>query len=410
MPKKKVIFYTDCFVFAGCEKAIYEIMNSEIFCSEFQYLLVYRYSKEYENAINSFSSIFRIKNKTGVRLIDVNSWNLYWERNIKNIHLFKILRKVSNIIFRIISPIVFVYDFIILYFLFFKEKADIVHINNGGYPGSLSCNAAVLAAKCATVNRIILSVHNIAAPVRGVIDKGVDFLVSKSISIVICASDASKLSLINRRNFDKNKIAKIYYGIRLPDSNMAINKNQLIDLSVDGNYISMVARFEERKGHRIAIYAMKKLLKNYPEYAKLKLLFIGEGPLMKELNSLVASEGLAQNILFMGQRSDCLEYIGRSIFLIHPSVAYESLPYSIIEAMSMGIPSIGTNIAGIPEEIENNITGILIPAGDMESLVQAMRDLLSDYQKRIKMGIAAKKKYHELFWVNEMVKNYMKIY
>ena len=78
--------------------------------------------------------------------------------------------------------------------------------------------------------------------------------------------------------------------------------------------------------------------------------------------------------------------------------------------MSLGIPAIGTDVGGIPEEIENGITGIIVPPKDVDSLVNAMLLLLSDEKIRLKMGKNAKKRFEDLFTIEKMTEKYIKLY
>jgi len=178
----------------------------------------------------------------------------------------------------------------------------------------------------------------------------------------------------------------------------------------NGQRITMVARFEERKGHRHVLLALKNLITEHPEYVNLKLLLFGDGPLLQTIKNLALAVGIEENVVFLGHRNDRISYVVSSLFLVNPSLGYESLPYSILEAMSVGVPAIGTNVGGIPEEIENGVTGIIVPAADIGALSRAMFILLSNNEKRIKMGTAAKERFKELFTADRMVESYMSLY
>lgn len=172
----------------------------------------------------------------------------------------------------------------------------------------------------------------------------------------------------------------------------------------------MVARFEERKGHNIAILAFKKLILENPQFINYQLFLIGGGHLLEKVKEFSVSQRLDKNVVFLGQRNDYLDFVVSSLFLINPSLEGEDLPYIILEAMAQGVPVIGTDVAGIPEEIENGKTGIIVPPKNPEALNQAMLNLLSDSKKRIEMGIAAKMRFEQLFTLDRMVKNYTALY
>jgi glycosyltransferase involved in cell wall biosynthesis len=142
----------------------------------------------------------------------------------------------------------------------------------------------------------------------------------------------------------------------------------------------------------------------------LKLIFLGTGPLLKKMQRFVFRQGLEKNIDFLGYRSECINYIANSSFLLNPSLELESLPYSILEAMSVGVPAIGTNVGGIPEEIEDGVTGIIVAAGDTEKLVQAMLTLIKDSRKRQEMGEASRRRFADSFTLDKMLDNYLQLY
>lgn len=400
MPKRRIIFYTDCFILGGCERAILDLIASQRFCEEYDYLLSYRFSKDYQAGMRTLAYDIPKENIRKVYLPDIHSWHYGLEKNIANSFLRNSLKKLESLLFRILMPVLFLYEFVYFLFLFHRSKADAVHINNGGYPGALSCCIASLAAKCIGYKQIFFSVHNMAKRNKFIYDAFIDFCVKRSRPILVTASLATAEALVNNRGFDKSKIVNIYYGTKEP----AV-KN--IDKKM---HISMVGRFEERKGHRYAILAFKKLLSEHREYKDLKFLLMGEGPLLIKMKNLVAAEKIQGNVEFLGHVNKCIEYVASSLFLINPSLNYESLPYSILEAMSVGTPVIGTAVAGIPEEIKDGITGIIVPPADIPSIYKAMFALLSDSEKRISMGIEAKQRFLNLFTLDRMIKDYMRLY
>lgn len=409
--KKRVVFYTDCYIFGGCEKPIFEVLSSSEFRSKFDYLLIYRDSQEYKKGLSLFFPSCLEKEVKAVKFFDLNTFFIYLERVITNQELLRIIKKIARILFYFFAPFIMIYEFLYFFFLFLREKADIVHINNGGYPGALGCLMATIAAKSAGKKNILFSVNNMAFKKKSIFDFFIDPLISISVTLFVTASKATSLILSANRDFDKRYIINIYYGLResrdkkdspLPEDNLSLHDKN--------NSICMVARFEERKGHRCAILAFGKIIRNYPEFSWLKLFLVGDGPLLEEMKNLALTEGLENNVFFLGYRDNPTDYIAASLFLINPSLENEDLPYSIIEAMSIGIPAIATNVAGIPEEIEDGISGIIIEPGDIEALSQAMLSLLVNKELRLKMGIAAKSRFLELFTIERMIENYIKLY
>lgn len=365
-------------------------MTSGKFLDQYDYLLFYRDTSGYREGARSAYPEFPRMNAKGIYFPDLNPY-------ARHSKLMKMIRKLYY-------PFIALYELVVLYFLFLKEKTDIVHINNGGYPGAASCRMAAIAARLAGKRNIVFSVNNMAEARTGFSEIFVDFFVHKNVSIFVTGSKASKAALENNRGFRGEKITNIYHGINtdfLPQRNA--------DNSGNG-YAVMVARFEERKGHKYAVMAFKKLLHENRELSGVKLIFLGEGPIFGEVKEFVSKEGLDENIVFLGHRNDRIDYVSKSLFLLLPSSGYEDLPFAILEAMATGIPAIGTNVAGIPEEIENGVTGIVVPPNDTQALAEAMRVMFSDSNKRDRMGAAAKARFNSLFTVDKMVNNYLALY
>jgi len=121
------------------------------------------------------------------------------------------------------------------------------------------------------------------------------------------------------------------------------------------------------------------------------LLICGDGPEGNNLHKLVRDLGLSERIYFTGRRNrrDTLALIaGCDIFVLNS--AYEGLPHVLLEAMSLGLPVIGTSVGGIPELVRNDTTGILIKAGDTEGLRLAILRLIAAPQVLKKMRENAK--------------------
>jgi glycosyltransferase involved in cell wall biosynthesis len=88
----------------------------------------------------------------------------------------------------------------------------------------------------------------------------------------------------------------------------------------------------------------------------------------------------------------------------------ESFCLGILEAMCFGVPSVSTAVGGIPEVIEDGVTGLLVPFGDAEALAQAAGNLLADPALRERMGAAARTRAGQLFSSDRIVTRYLDLY
>jgi glycosyltransferase involved in cell wall biosynthesis len=399
-PKDKIIFYTDCFIYGGCEKTLFNLIGSQAFKERFDYHLIYRSSRAYRQGLHSHGIKLSPQNVTAVHFPDKTTWAFFLEHWLKNQISLRLVKALIMIMLDLLKPLFFVYELLGLSALFARIPAQIVHVNNGGYPGALSCLAAVVAAKLVGKRQVILTVNNIALKPRGVVERVIDLFVKRSLDIAVTGSQAAAAALRDNRGFCDQQIVSIHHGIKPP---------QLVVSKRCRNMV-MIARFERRKGHSNVLLAFKRLLNQRPEYANVRLVLIGSGPLLDNIKALAQAEDLTANVDFLGHRHDYLDYLANSLLLLNPSTGSEDFPYIIVEAMSLGIPVVGTYVAGIPEQIEDQVSGLLVPAGDIAALSTAMQTLLSQEQLLVKMGAAAKQRFDRLFTLDVMIKKYCNLY
>lgn len=145
------------------------------------------------------------------------------------------------------------------------------------------------------------------------------------------------------------------------------------------------------------------------EDTRLRLLLVGDGPLRSRLEEMAGHLDLADRVRFLGIRTDVPEILAASdVFVL--SSHYEGNPLSVMEAMAAGKPVVATAVGGVPELVEDGVSGILVPPGDMESLATALKVLAADVDLRQHLGQAALSRAQERFDVSTMVRGYEALY
>jgi glycosyltransferase involved in cell wall biosynthesis len=148
-----------------------------------------------------------------------------------------------------------------------------------------------------------------------------------------------------------------------------------------------VGRLSEQKGHLLLIEAASKLTAQGKSF---KLVLVGDGELRSRLEALIQKYQLQGTIEITGwaDTAQVQQQILAARALVLPSFA-EGLPVVIMEALALGRPVLSTYVAGIPELVEPETCGWLIPAGSVEALANAMAVLLErPIQELEKMGQA----------------------
>jgi glycosyltransferase involved in cell wall biosynthesis len=193
--------------------------------------------------------------------------------------------------------------------------------------------------------------------------------------------------LISPSQFLKNKLTQ--YG--WPEDKIRHIRNfldlrQLKPRYSRGKYLLYIGRLSEEKGIQSLIMAFSGLAN-----PRIGLKITGDGPLRHTLESMVQDN---PNIDFTGylKGKSLQEVTSNALAVVIPSLCYENAPLSVLEAMAFGKPVIGARIGGIPEMIQENITGFLFKSGDSESMKQVLDRIISMPDDKIEsMGIAARK-------------------
>jgi glycosyltransferase involved in cell wall biosynthesis len=150
----------------------------------------------------------------------------------------------------------------------------------------------------------------------------------------------------------------------------------------------MVAEFVERKRHADAIRGFARI-----DHPRARLVLAGTGPLLESMKILSAKLGAADRVLFLGHRSDVPVLMKASRAVILPS-SQEGLPRCILEALSMGVPVVGSRIRGTTELLERG-AGFLVNVGDIDQLSQTMQMMVDDRAAAEAMGRAGQRQSEE---------------
>lgn len=191
-----------------------------------------------------------------------------------------------------------------------------------------------------------------------------------------------------------NNIEVVRCGLNLDKFNLINNKRRTINK--DGNIkILTTARLVEKKGIEYLIKAVPLVTE---EIKNCKFTIIGGGPLEGILHNLSAELGVDRYIDFKGNVSDSelIQYYQNSDIFILPCVVTENgdcdgIPVAMMEAMAVGLPVISTNVSGIPELVEDGVSGILVQPKDDKAIADAIVALCSDRELRVRMGELGRK-------------------
>lgn len=172
-----------------------------------------------------------------------------------------------------------------------------------------------------------------------------------------------------------------------------------------------VGRLAGVKGVPILIDAVARLASTYPD---LSLRLVGDGPDRKALEAEVTRRGLQDRVVFLGYKSqaEVAEELAQTDVFVLPSFA-EGVPVVLMEAMASQVPVLTTRIAGVPELVENGVSGRVVAPGDVSAFADALDRLLSDAELRKAYGAAGRAMVvaeydaaREARWLSELITTY----
>ncbi len=250
-----------------------------------------------------------------------------------------------------------------------KERIHLIIANSGReyWP-------AVIAAKIAGA-KVIFIRHQVDR-----IRKTTRWLIVHYVERVVAVSKAVRSALLESR-IPPHKIEVIPNSISLKQFNpVGVDRESVRkELGIDDTdiVVGLVGKLDRGKGVYDALAAIDIVIKEYPS---VKLLFVGDGPERQSLEAESKRRSLSGHVIFAGVRRDVKRiYSAMDIFTL-PSTCEEAFGMVLIEAMAMAKPVIATRVGGIPEILEHDVNGILVPPHDAGALAGAIRRCLSDRQ------------------------------
>ncbi len=193
----------------------------------------------------------------------------------------------------------------------------------------------------------------------------------------------------------------IYYGIDLRRFQTAKPV-----LAKSGPIIGSVARLEEQKGLQLLIEAAPGILQAHPTA---RFVLVGDGTLRGELERQVREAELDDHFLFTGQRDDVPELVASFDVFALPSF-FEGLCYAVIEAQAAGVPVVATPVGGIPENVIEGETGILVPPRDARALSDAVKRLLDNPAEGRRLAEEGQRRVLERYPLERMVDQTLRLY
>lgn len=202
---------------------------------------------------------------------------------------------------------------------------------------------------------------------------------------IICCSRFMN-DMLSRRDVFKGKCITLHNFTKKPKLPEGIEKKP---------YVLYFGRLSQEKGVKTLIESAKAL----PE---IHFVFAGTGELEEEIGTL-------QNAEYVGFKTgeELHRLIAEASLSVYPSEWYENCPYSVMESISLATPVTASEIGGIPELIDDGITGVLVPPCDSEKLAESIKNLFENSERLLQMSAQCLKK--EFISVEKYTEKYFEI-
>lgn len=229
---------------------------------------------------------------------------------------------------------------------------------------------------------------------------------------IVINSEAIRDFTIKYEGVKDSQLILIYNGINCKRkvSENHISMNAVRDsLKIDYNayVVGYIGRLSKEKGVAFLLQAARMIMDK--SEGGIIFLIVGDGKEANILKEYVSANKMGDRVTFLGLRMDTMKIIIGIDVLVLPSLT-ESMPNSIMEAMLVGKTVIASRVGGVVELVKENKTGFLVPPQDPSALAEKIIYLRNEPQIRSMMGEEGKKRIHEFFSLEDMLKKYETLY
>lgn len=184
--------------------------------------------------------------------------------------------------------------------------------------------------------------------------------------------------LREEEKFPAAKVVVIPNGVNVdrfaprPDRRIAIRAE--LGIEADAPVAGILAALRPEKNHELFLRAAARVRQTLPNA---RFVVIGEGPERPAIEGWINELGLGDAVLLLGNRSDVPDVLA-ALDVLALTSHMEANPVSILEAMSVGLPIVATDVGSVHESVQEGVTGFLVPPGDEPALAARLTEVLSD--------------------------------
>jgi glycosyltransferase involved in cell wall biosynthesis len=222
--------------------------------------------------------------------------------------------------------------------------------------------------------------------------------------------EAVRRALVVNEGLPAGRVGVIYNGIdlapyaRSPRDRGAARRE--MGVGPDDLVLLQVARLDYLKDHATAVRTLARVARGRPDA---RLVLVGEGPERGRIEEQARQSGVGGKVRLLGLRQDVARLLAASDLFLLTSIS-EGIPLTLIEAMAAGVPVVSTRVGGVPEVIEDGVTGLLAPSGDHEALAGHVLRLAGDEALRRRLAASGRERARAVFAEERMQAAYLRLY
>lgn len=225
---------------------------------------------------------------------------------------------------------------------------------------------------------------------------------------VVASAASVREFYIEQIKADPSKVEVIYNAVDWSQLQTTMTREEFrtsVGVPLDVPVAGIIARLTQQKAHTVLFDAIA----HDPGLAKLHLIVVGDGELRASLTARAELLHIQDRVHFLGARRD-LGNILASIDLFAMPSYWEGLPLSMVLAMGAGLPVVASRVAGIPEVVNDGVSGLLVKPGDTAELSAALNRIVHDDTLRVLLGQEARAFVRPRFGVDGYVKSVSALY
>jgi glycosyltransferase involved in cell wall biosynthesis len=283
------------------------------------------------------------------------------------------------------------------FFRAFKEsQPDVVHLHN-----PTPTVYAAISARMAGVPSIVSTRHSLVAPPRRLVTELKYSVAATCCDWVVGICDATTANLKSMHSVPARKIVRVYNG-----ANPVLRAEKIHWPPKSGFTLLYVGRLEPVKNHALLLNAFRIALQSMPG---LRLWMAGDGSERKKMERLATELSITSQVTFWGQQLDVAPFFSAADAFIMSSTS-EGLPVSLLQAFSVGLPAIVTDVGGMAEVVRLARAGATVPISDPDAMAAAILRMTSNNEEREQYAANARKAFLSHFTLQAMVDSYMDLY